>query len=329
MYRSIVAPVDGSVFGEQALPHAAAVARRTGAALHVVHVHMPLLAPSGVEAVAFRAAWDDFTKREERGYLARLVERVAASSGVRAETALLDGPVTPALARYALRAGAGLVVMSTHGHTRLRRLWHHCVCSEIAAALPVPVLMVRPPREDEEPELVPPPRLEHILVPLDGSVYAERMLEHALAFGRPFDARVTLLRVVRPAPAAGYSVLSGAGHWSERYLERDRAMARAYLDGVAARVRHGTREVRVATVIADDPAAAIVEFVAAPPARPLDRVDLIAMECHPHRPVARMLGAHTADRVIHDAGVPVLLFEPSLRPTPTAEAPAAEMEARH
>ena len=39
MFRSIMVPVDGSPFGEQAFELAAALARRAGAQLELVHVH--------------------------------------------------------------------------------------------------------------------------------------------------------------------------------------------------------------------------------------------------------------------------------------------------
>jgi nucleotide-binding universal stress UspA family protein len=41
MFRSILVPLDGSPCGEYALPLARTVARRTGAAVRVVHVHTP------------------------------------------------------------------------------------------------------------------------------------------------------------------------------------------------------------------------------------------------------------------------------------------------
>jgi nucleotide-binding universal stress UspA family protein len=48
MYRSIMIPLDGSAFGEYALPFALGLARRTGARLHLVHVHAPPTLPPRV-----------------------------------------------------------------------------------------------------------------------------------------------------------------------------------------------------------------------------------------------------------------------------------------
>src|SRR4051812_31023159 len=44
MYRSLLVPLDGSPFGEHALPLALTLAKRCGAEIHLVHVMPPLAA---------------------------------------------------------------------------------------------------------------------------------------------------------------------------------------------------------------------------------------------------------------------------------------------
>jgi nucleotide-binding universal stress UspA family protein len=39
MYRTILVPLDGSAFGEHALPFALTIARRSDASIELVHVH--------------------------------------------------------------------------------------------------------------------------------------------------------------------------------------------------------------------------------------------------------------------------------------------------
>jgi nucleotide-binding universal stress UspA family protein len=41
MYRTVLVPLDGSAFGEHALPLALTIARRAGAAVKLVQVHVP------------------------------------------------------------------------------------------------------------------------------------------------------------------------------------------------------------------------------------------------------------------------------------------------
>ena len=44
---------------------------------------------------------------------------------------------------------------------------------------------------------------DHILVPLDGSFLAERVLPHVLAVAGPFTSHVTLLRVMSRSSSNG------------------------------------------------------------------------------------------------------------------------------
>jgi nucleotide-binding universal stress UspA family protein len=46
MYRAILVPLDGSPFGEQALPLALSIARRAGVGLHLISVHAPITTPA-------------------------------------------------------------------------------------------------------------------------------------------------------------------------------------------------------------------------------------------------------------------------------------------
>jgi nucleotide-binding universal stress UspA family protein len=72
----------------------------------------------------------------------------------------------------------------------------------------------------------------HMLVPMDGSPLAERVLPHVVATARAWDARVTVLQVCEP-PRGGETVRSiDALRWHLRTAEAD-----AYLKQVVARLR--------------------------------------------------------------------------------------------
>jgi nucleotide-binding universal stress UspA family protein len=106
---------------------------------------------------------------------------------------------------------------------------------------------------------------KHLLVPLDGSLLAECVLPHTLAFARVFNARVTLLHVV-PAPHPGAPI--DVVHW--RMLN---AEAEAYLRGVAARLRAHGVSVDVA-VGQGDSAYSVLDHVQHHP------IDLAIMSSH-------------------------------------------------
>src|SRR4051812_27757341 len=102
MYHRIVVPLDGSSFGEHALPYAVAIARRTGAGLVLVHVHTPLiyasaavaLAPYGLESMpGYDPQLDVERKEREDTYLEDLSLRLQGGCNVATSHVLLNGRV--------------------------------------------------------------------------------------------------------------------------------------------------------------------------------------------------------------------------------------------
>ena len=314
MYRCVLVPVDGTAFGEQALALAATVARRTGASLHLAHVHLPAIAPVGMDAVAAAGPWNEILKEQENDYLETLAGRVSAAFGTRVSWQVMDGPVAEAVESRAAACGADLVVMSTHGHAGIRRVWHHCVAEQIVQELPLPVLLTHPRDEEAEPDLSTPREIRHVLLPLDGSAEPYTMLEREIALGRGFHARNTLLRVVRPPAARS----GGDDQIGRRSLEHDRTAALQYLTGFAERMRAAGLDVRSVVRVDEEPAAAIVRFIA-DAARGGSPVEMVAMERHPHRGLADALATHTTDAVVRDGGVPVLLVRSAIPATSPAQ----------
>src|SRR5215213_6206137 len=93
---------------------------------------------------------------------------------------------------------------------------------------------------------------KQLLVPLDGSVLAECVLPHVIAFARIFTAEVTLLRVLAASPA-GTPV--DAFDW-----QMNTAAAQSYVDGVADRLRMAG--VPTATLVrAGQPTNVVLDFV--------------------------------------------------------------------
>ena len=175
MYQSIFVPLDGSEFSARALPVAAALARRTGASLHLAVVFDPStflhFTPGDIAGPSFDQGTVDRYCTQARSW----VEEQAISltrTGLTASGALLEGTVVEALAEQAVAVHADLVIMTTHGRSGINRLWLGSVASSFLARSPAPVFLVRP----SGPEA---PSAEHqlpvgkVIVPLDGSAFAE------------------------------------------------------------------------------------------------------------------------------------------------------------
>src|SRR3954453_8693732 len=90
-HRSIVVPLDGSESAEHALPTALSLARRHGAALHLVRVYVPVAGVEGEHAVRYDEARDRELMKLARDYLESVVARLAEVAGIQSSSALLEG----------------------------------------------------------------------------------------------------------------------------------------------------------------------------------------------------------------------------------------------
>lgn len=242
--RRVMVPLDGSPLSQQALGLGAGIARREGAALHLVIV-IPSLSTLPTEAGAFvrdyvveQALHDGFGR-----YLNDQAEAVRRREpGVPVTCGVLDGGVAGALARYARAEDIDLIVMTTHGWGGFKRLWLGSIAQALVHRVHCPTLLLRPSGE------TPGFGLHRILVALESAEDADAMLEPALALGTLVEgAHYSLLQVVQLQPplllrVAGIpdrSVRDWVGQIAE---EADRR-----LDRIAARLRHRgiTAEARV------------------------------------------------------------------------------------
>jgi nucleotide-binding universal stress UspA family protein len=110
--------------------------------------------------------------------------------------------------------------------------------------------------------------IDHILVPLDGSSLAERVLPHLFALSRPFDSRITLLRVISRSETTQPSQRIDPLDWQMHEAE-----AHSYLSNITTKLTKAGLNVRNA-LLQGDPASCIVEFVQN------EDVDLLMLSSH-------------------------------------------------
>ena len=321
MYRTILLPLDGSPFGEQALPLALEIARRAGAELRVVRVNFPLAALYAEAWPGLENTVDPALKGRSRAYLDAVVRRLRPLTGGKAAvtSALLEGSVAEALHEHAVAAHADLVVMTTHGRGPVARAWLGSVADVLVRQLRIPVLLVRP--EESAPGPDREPALRHVLIPLDGSPLPEQVLEPAVALGHLTTARYTLLRVIPPVILGGFTpTYPPAGGYEEllQQLEtlhrQDREDALAYLDRVAKDLRGRGLEVETQVAVHEQPAVAILAEAKAHPD------GFVALATHGRSGLPRLLLGSVADKVVRGSAGPVLVY----RPAPISQAPRDE-----
>jgi nucleotide-binding universal stress UspA family protein len=320
MYKTILVPLDGSAFGEHALPYALTIARHHDAALHMVHVHMltALLAPD----MLFEPgdAVDEQRRSEEQAYLDEVSRRVAEVRINHVSTALIDGdsPVADMLHNYAVAHAVDMIIMTTHGRGGLSRFWLGSVADRLLRRETHPVLLVRP--EDTPPNLRRTVSFRRVLIPLDGSLLAEQVIDVALQIADPALAEYHLLRAVDPmmllhtVPPYTYGV-------PQLDLERIENEARSYLGRVAERFQAWSLPVHTHLSTAQ-PAPAILEYAEE------RECDLIALATHGYGVLARLVLGSVADKVIRSTDVPVLAYHPAHAGGEPVEAKHAAVERR-
>jgi nucleotide-binding universal stress UspA family protein len=300
MYRSLLVPLDGSTFGEHALPLARGIARAAGAVLHLAHVHV-ITVPLSLDAIPVFDERQDAQNRTDEGvYLAGLAQRLADNQQLHVSTTVLDGPIAEAIQSYANTCGADLLVLTTHGRGAFSRFWLGSVTDTLVRHVPLPMLLVRP--HNTPPDLGQAPALKEILIPLDGSALAEQILPHALALGTLTNAAYTLLQVVEPTIGGFGAELYGA-MLDERALVEARTQSQDYLDQVATRLRAEGLRVRTAVLLGLT-APSILEYAHR------HAVDAVAVATHGRSGVRRLLLGSVADKLVRGAQLPVLLYHP-------------------
>ena len=191
MLRRIMVPLDGSELAERALPCAEQLAVLGDATLHLVRVVEPrpeMTWMPGPLYVAMRAYADPVERAEEAAaaYLNGPHTSLAAG-GVCVEVAVPCGPAAATLLDYERTAAIDLAIICSHGYGGLVRFALGSVAMHVVRHGAAPVLLVR--------AFGGPVPLQRVIVPLDGSPRAEKVLGTVQELAGPVVREVTLLRV--------------------------------------------------------------------------------------------------------------------------------------
>lgn len=149
------------------------------------------------------------------------------------------------------------------------------------------------------------PRL--ILVPLDGSAFAERAIKPALAIARRNGLRVELMLVHEPFVAA--SSVRSARPFVDPALDGEwRSRHGAYVRDLVARLQKSTTVPMSGLVMDGAIAAGVVEHAASNDAQ------LIVMATHADTPGSRLWLGSVPRAIAHASSVPVVLVKPGEAP---------------
>jgi nucleotide-binding universal stress UspA family protein len=309
---SIIIPLDASTVSDAVLPYAAAIARATNAPVRLLSVFEQApdqlgTAPPGVRQRFARQA------REQLAWRLQEAGAWLAEHEVETTTDIITGePVDEILAAADADDGA-MIVMATHGRSGLDRWLIGSVADNVMRLATRPTLLIRP---EDDPAPMRVVNIKRILVPLDGSDYAEAALEPAGDLATRTGAEVMLVRVEPwTAGVAGlYGYLPNVDELQAGYVKA----AQDYLEAQRTKLPEG---VNVRTIVLHgSPLTQIAPFARQ------ESVDLTVLSTHGAGGIRRLVMGSTADRLVR-AGVPALLVRPAV-PQAESGVPAIEPSVR-
>ena len=145
LYRTLLAPLDGSLFAEQALDQAQPLARALDARIVLLSV---VSTPFDLKLVK-RDATADWSAMpwytpaaQTTKYLDGITQKLAAG-GLDAQAEVTYGDVADEILKAARFLEADIIVLTTHGHGDPHRPWPGSVATRVAQEANLPVLLVR------------------------------------------------------------------------------------------------------------------------------------------------------------------------------------------
>lgn len=192
MFDDLLVPLDGSPAAETALAHAEAVARATGATVHVLRVIRPGRA-GGIrhDSVEWR-----IDRSEAEAYVREWAESLS-SRDVRTEHEVSEGRPEEEIIAYARRRRIGLIVLTAAGEAEAAPFQIGATAHKIVQAAGTSVLLVRP---DDASRSAPDGGYRRMLVPVDGSSRSEWAVCLAGTLLADLPAAELLLVHVVPVP---------------------------------------------------------------------------------------------------------------------------------
>jgi nucleotide-binding universal stress UspA family protein len=278
--RRVVTLLDGSGYAAQAVPMAQFFCESTGAQLTLLSASRD-----------FKR--DKKARQEAETYLGLIAEKVHAA-GVQVNCAVIAGSTAETTRKLAVRKGIDLVIVSTAGSSGEKNWLREGLSSKLVHLLDIPILLVQV-FESGPPEA---PHLGRILVALDGSVFAERLLPYASLLGRQFDCELMLICVPAVPESEKYRAPASVIQAIRKQAETS---MRKYLASIAESLRAEGLAVRT-VVTGSYPARTIVDV------GKREGVDLIMITSQGRGGLDLLFMGSVAQQVVQLTDSPVLIL---------------------
>jgi nucleotide-binding universal stress UspA family protein len=281
-FNKILLPLDGSQLAEKALNPAVALAEALSAKIVLLRVVVPL--SINLDPDLYQRLIDEGQEEAER-YLSGIQLRSLFSTvPVKGETVV--GKAANSILDFVQENGIDLIVMASQGRSGIDRWVYGSVADKILQKANCSLAIIHPQVKTE------PFANQRILVPLDGSMQAERALGPALLLTHETAAEMILLRVAEIPPIPKEPVEGWPG--IESVMEIAEQDAKMYLRRVQESLIDGRVQINI-QVNAGPVAESIIRMANE------QQVDLIIMTSHGRSGIDRWVFGSIAGKTLRGA----------------------------
>lgn len=283
MWKKILVPIDGSDLAELALPYAEELAGAFNSELILLYVSEPA---------------DDEHLHMHQLYLEKLAGQMKKRLK-KVSPLVISGKPAGEIVKYTKKNDIRLIIMASHRSSGIIPWATGGIADKIIDATGVPLLLVKATkrRETKEKHLI-----SRILLPLDGSEAGEAAITRVKELKSRLEAEVTLLEVV--PKGRHLRTVGGLDYilYPEPELETFKAEAKTYLDKVYKRLQRSKGELKV-EIRSGEVAKEILNFAKK------KKASLIAISTHGHSGMTKWVFGSTAQKIISDSPIPVLVVK--------------------
>lgn len=288
MWKKILVPLDGSDLAELALPYAQELADAFNSELILLYVSEPT---------------DEEHLHMHQLYLKELADQMEKQIK-RISPVVKEGKTVEEIVKYTEKNDIRLIIMASHGRSGIIPWAREGIADKVIDATGVPLLLIketkRRRRTKEKKYLI-----SRILLPLDGSEAGEAAITQVKGLRSRLEAEVTLLEVV--STGRHLRTVGGLDYilYPESEIESFKTEAKEYLDKVYKRLQRGKKTKGELTIAirTGEVTKEILNYAKK------KRVSLIAIASHGHSGMTKWVFGSTAQKVIEDSPIPVLVVK--------------------
>ena len=309
LFDHIIVPLDGSELSARALPAASVMAKALGASMTLLRAFDTVPDwQADAEQGRFRGSMT-VAEHDRIAALLRAEKQLLESRGaaMRVDVAACEGPAHESIINLANERPDAMIAMSTHGRSGLSRMLMGSVTAKVVRAVGNPTLIVRCNERDCP---MPPRHFDNVIVPLDGSSFAENALPFAEELASAFGSRLMLVRTTPDSEYFRISTEWGAAHSvsTMKHYDPDNLAARLS-ESAKAYLWRKADELSARLPATDVEAVHALETPSEKVIRLTNELDngLVVMATHGRRGIGRALLGSVADRIVRHSQVPTLL----------------------